>query len=196
MGYYNQVIRRLRLSVSFIPYTNAKSHWEAISVLWHVSQTSWHISTKPVTWSGEYHFSPFRQDLKQVLWTFSRMRTFKGTHSTISSRRQWILSARFACQMNHWNCGRHTDNWTIADSFISVFPGGHSPASQRRNSGSIPDIHMRFVVYRMTPGQHFFMHFRSPLPQCSSERYSQRIVRLFFFFSCFADRASQYNIRN
>jgi hypothetical protein len=106
------------------------------------------------------------------------MRPFKGTHSTISSRRQWILSARVACRMNQWNCGRNTDNWTIADSFISVFPGGQSPTSQRRNSASIPDTHVRFVVYRMTLGQHFFTHFRSTLSQCSSERYSQRIIRL------------------
>ena len=102
----------------------------------------------------------------------------KGTHSTICSRRQWIPSARVAGQMNQWNCGRHTDNWTIADSFISVFPCGHSPASQRRNSGSFADIHMRLAVYRMILGQDFFTHFRSTLSQCSSERYSQIIIRL------------------
>ena len=134
-------------------------------------------------WSGEFHSSRSRQDLKQVLWTFSTLCTLKGTRSTISSRRQWVLSARVACQTNPSNCGRHTDNWTIADSFISVFPGGHSPVSKRRNSGSIPDIHMRFAVYTMTLGRHFFTHFRSDLPQCSSERYSaktwgQRINRL------------------
>jgi hypothetical protein len=86
------------------------------------------------------------------------------------------MSARVACHMQHSNCGRHTDNWTIADSFISVFPGGHSPASQRRNSSSIPDIHMRFAVYRMSLGQHFFTRFRSTRTQCSSERYSAKIL--------------------
>jgi hypothetical protein len=128
-----------------------------------------------VMWSGKFHFRRVRQDLKQVLRTFSWPRTFKGTQSTISSRRQWVMSARVACQMQHSNCGRNTGNWTIADSFISVFPGGHSPASQRRNSGSIPNTHMRFVVYRMSLGQHFITRFRSILTQCSSERYSVKI---------------------
>lgn len=49
---------RLRLSVSCTPYTNAKSHWGAISVLWHVSQTSWLISTQPGNVIERVSFQP------------------------------------------------------------------------------------------------------------------------------------------
>jgi len=111
MGYYNQVIK-VACDVQYHVFpTRTPEHTRRPFLYCDTSPKSPEAFLRNlVTWSGECHFSRLRQDLKRVLWTFSRLRTFKGTHSTISSRSQWILSARVACQMSQWNCGRHTDN--------------------------------------------------------------------------------------